>query len=544
MLASPWSWRSSSFWDGNDGLWNSFIVQVGTPPQDFRVFPSTAGQETWVLNPQGCVNGEDPTGCPCDRGAIPPGVGFDVNASSTWLPNGIFTLNAQEEQLGYTGNGLYGFDAVVLGTDQKAINLSHQVLASIADKSYYLGQFGLGPKPINFTTFNEPIPNYLSTLVNFSMIPSLSFGYTAGAAYRNKSPASLTLGGYDSNRFNPTNLSIAMNVDNSRPLQIALQKVQARGNTGGDVDLLPEGTFHFVDSTIPHIWLPQDAVNAFVSTFGLSYDSNTDLFLINDTMRQRNLQSMPTLYFSFGASLSGGATQTISLPYSAFDLQAGYPFYENATNYFPIRVAHNDTQYTIGRTFFQEAYVIADWERQNFTIAQTSFDNLNNVHLVAITPPMRGTAATTIAPDTNIKNLSKGVIVGIAIGAVLLAGAAIMAVALCIRRRRKQQARIIAEDGASRGTTHGTPALHEQEVKPMLPYAKPEMSSDHAVNELPASADPVEVDAKSQAILSQYHELPAGSDEFPEHIVNPNARERQARVHRLRWSPSSFGRRT
>ncbi|OQO06976.1 hypothetical protein B0A48_07542 [Cryoendolithus antarcticus] len=338
----PYSWAPSTYWDGNDGSWHSFIVGVGTPPQDFRILPSTAGQETWVLNPQGCVDGDDPTTCPSDRGAISPSVGFDVNASSTWLSNGIFTLNAQEEQLGYTGNG---------------------------------------PKPINFTTFNEPIPNYLSTLVNFSMIPSLSFGYTAGAAYRNKAPASLTLGGYDSNRFNPTNLSIAMNVDNSRPLQIGLQKVQATGTATGEVDLLPEGTFHFVDSTVPHIWLPQDAVNAFVSTFGLSYDSNTDLFLINDTMRERNLQSMPTLHFSFGASLSGGPTQTISLPYNAFDLQASYPFYKNATNYFPIRVAHKDTQYTIGRTFFQEAYVIADWERQNFTIAQTRFDNLNNEHL-------------------------------------------------------------------------------------------------------------------------------------------------------------------
>nr|OQO09800.1 hypothetical protein B0A51_18163 [Rachicladosporium sp. CCFEE 5018] len=172
-----------------------------------------------------------------------------------------------------------------------------------------------------------------------------------------------------------------MNVDNSRPLQIGLQQVQATGTIIGDVDLLPEGTFHFVDSTIPHTWLPQDAVNAFVSTFGPSYDSSTGLFLINDTVRERNLQAMPTLNLSFGASLSGGPTQTISLPYSAFDLQAGYPFYENATNYFPIRVAHNDTQYTIGRKFFQEAYVTADWERQNCTIAQTSFDNLNNEHL-------------------------------------------------------------------------------------------------------------------------------------------------------------------
>jgi hypothetical protein len=42
---------------------------------------------------------------------------------------------------------------------------------------------------------------------------------------------------------------------------------------------------------------------------------------------------------------------------SAFDLQAHWSIYPSTTNYFPLRRAANDTQYTLGKKFLQEAYV-------------------------------------------------------------------------------------------------------------------------------------------------------------------------------------------
>jgi hypothetical protein len=65
----------------------------------------------------------------------------------------------------------------------------------------------------------------------------------------------------------------------------------------------------------------------------------------------------PVLTFMLGNTVDGGQTVSIDLPYNAFDLQADYPIYPNATNYFPLRRASNDTQYTLGRVFLQEAYV-------------------------------------------------------------------------------------------------------------------------------------------------------------------------------------------
>lgn len=422
-IPAPISWTPSSYWDGNDGSWNSFIVQVGSPAQDFRVFPSTSDQETWIPVPDGCVSvsPDDPGYCGFLRGTLPVnGVnssGFATNESSSWnlIGDGIYTLSAQEAELGYGGNGLYGFDRVAWGNDSSSTSLTKQVVAGIADPSFWLGIAGIGPKSINFTEFNDPIESYLSTLVKENTIPSLSWGYTAGAAYRSKAPASLTLGGYDTSRYTAPGLSISMNADNSRPLQAGVVGVTGENTLNGTMSLWGKATMHFIDSTIPHIWVPEDSIDLWISAFGLAYDNTTDLYLVNDTTRSQLLQLNPTITFTLGADTSAtvSKTQTIKLPYAAFDLEASYPFYENATRYFPIRRAAKSTQYTLGRTFFQEAYVIADFGRNNFTIAQTNFENLDMQNLVAIDKP----AATITYQDTSSAMVT-GAIAGISVGAV------------------------------------------------------------------------------------------------------------------------------
>lgn len=52
---TPFSWAPSGSFDGNDGSWSTFIIRVGTPPQTFRVLPSTVGLETWVPAPEDCA---------------------------------------------------------------------------------------------------------------------------------------------------------------------------------------------------------------------------------------------------------------------------------------------------------------------------------------------------------------------------------------------------------------------------------------------------------------------------------------------------------
>lgn len=186
-IPAPFSFPPSRSWDGNAGNWSTFIVRIGTPPQDFKILPSTNSHQTWIPVPAGCTF-TDPPDCGTLRGALPfrgaSSNGSLSNRSSTWIENGVYDLGI-ENHVNLTGNGDYGYDTVGLGLDNSTgLTLTHQVVAGIATKDFYIGQFGLGSKPSNFTTYDDPIPSYLKDLVDSKLIPSFSYGYTAGAKYR------------------------------------------------------------------------------------------------------------------------------------------------------------------------------------------------------------------------------------------------------------------------------------------------------------------------------------------------------------------------
>jgi hypothetical protein len=147
---------------------------------------STASPVTWAVIDQACPGG-DSSSCAIARGDV-----FSINASTTWSSKGFFNLYL-EGNLNYTGNGDYGSDTVGLGlTNQSGPALTNQVVAAIETTDFYFGVFGLNPQPTNFTTFNDPIPSYFSTLKSQNLIPSLTWSYTAGNPYSEIPEASHT----------------------------------------------------------------------------------------------------------------------------------------------------------------------------------------------------------------------------------------------------------------------------------------------------------------------------------------------------------------
>ena len=170
--------------DGVDGSWSSFALRVGSSEQVVRVLPSTAGQETWVVSPQGCPpgrNGTSPSSpCSQSRGGL-----FDPTQSSSWQTIGNCSLDL-ELNLGYNKSALYGFDTVALGFANSigGPTINSQVISALETDDYYLGVFGLGNQGTNITNFTDPQPSFLTAMRNKSLIPSLSWAYTAGAPYR------------------------------------------------------------------------------------------------------------------------------------------------------------------------------------------------------------------------------------------------------------------------------------------------------------------------------------------------------------------------
>ena len=149
-------------------------------------------------------------------------------------------------------------------------------------------------------------------------------------------------------------MSFTFAEDISRDLTVGLQAVSA-SFLGTSHSLLPQGILTFIDSTVPTIWLPLAACQQFEKVFGLTWDEATELYLVNDTLHTTLLNNNATFTFSLGNSVTGGPVLNITLPYASFDLSVSSPIVANTTRYFPIQRAANDTQYTLGRTFLQEA---------------------------------------------------------------------------------------------------------------------------------------------------------------------------------------------
>ena len=90
--------------------------------------------------------------------------------------------------MGYSGNainGSYGYDTIGLLGKAGANNISvnHQVIAGLITEAFYVGSLGLSNQAINFGDSGDSSPSLLTSLKNENLIPSISYGYTAGASY-------------------------------------------------------------------------------------------------------------------------------------------------------------------------------------------------------------------------------------------------------------------------------------------------------------------------------------------------------------------------
>lgn len=169
---------------GNDGAWSPFLVKVGTPPTPLQLLASTEIPETWVVLSLGCPSGAA-LNCSDARGGI-----FDSDGSRTWSnksgDNSIFKINT-EINLQLNANALYGFDTVQIGSPGKSnATVDHQVVAGIIAPDLYLGSLGLHNRNVVFQTDQLGQPSFISLLNSNKQIPSLSYGFTAGASYRKR----------------------------------------------------------------------------------------------------------------------------------------------------------------------------------------------------------------------------------------------------------------------------------------------------------------------------------------------------------------------
>ncbi|KAF3395854.1 hypothetical protein F1880_006818, partial [Penicillium rolfsii] len=521
--------------EGNDGPWSSFFLRVGTPPQSVRVLVSTASPESMVvLSGYGCsksVFANAPTDCAVSRGTL-----YNMNESSSWHELGLFSINQNgvglEANLGYDQRADFALEKLSIGLTGPTLN--NQTVAGIATSDpFYLGIFGLNPQPVNFTSLgNFSSPSFLTALKDEAIIPSLSWSYTAGAKYRLKQVyGQLIFSGYDTSRFIDNSVSFTMAEDITRDLVVYIQSISYSASTSAT--LLSDPIPIFIDSTDPNLWLPESACTEFEKAFGLTIDSESGLYLVNDTHNIDLLNSNAQVSFRLSDVASGGDAVTITLPYDAFALTAKAPLVQNSSYYFPLKRAANATQYTLGRVFLQEAYLSVDYERGTFNVSACSWHENNEQEIVTIKSKddaPHSCSGSTCSPDTSnsddSSSLSHSAVAGIAIAALVGVGILAAVLFFFIRRQRQKTAykATSPEPDVSvlSGPVHNAPRPNSSDYSaPHPPFWSPdaifsgvsESNNGHSsgsgqTHEQSVDERGMELDAHGTQINPVYHELP------------------------------------
>lgn len=183
----------SGDFDGNDGSWSTFLINInsdkeGLNGQDFKVLISTSSPLTLLPASNKDCLGE----CAAKRGVLPfAGKQVDgVQDSENWDDVGLRTVPLPYwDTQDYSGINLtkaatWGVTNVGLGRSsaESPVNPKLYAVAKFTSKNWFMGSFGLSVGQVG--SDGATAPTFLSQFKDRQVIASASYGYTAGASYR------------------------------------------------------------------------------------------------------------------------------------------------------------------------------------------------------------------------------------------------------------------------------------------------------------------------------------------------------------------------
>ncbi|KAK3390999.1 aspartic peptidase domain-containing protein [Podospora didyma] len=461
--------QPSGDWGGIDGNWSNFLFAVGAPAQIVYLTVATALSELWVVETGGCSPVQL---CIDARGGV-----FDIPSSETWRSLGNWQLGMN--YTGMEGNGDYGLEtlAFVNTVTSIATAVDGALVAAINTTDYYQGFIGVGVTQGRFgTNLTNPLISQLAE--TYGTIASHSYGYTAGAYYRD-SPgskgtgvvASLTLGGYDTMRFVPHETKFALDAVTRQPT-VLLRGVTAQvksldkapsnwTSTSRTLLSMSDSVRAIIDTSTPYLWLPTEVCERFASALNLTWREDLGVYVFTDKSQYTRYQTDTDLSFvfsvssydnmdDFGSPLDVHDVVNITFPAAAFAQTLRYPFKNvikwgnTSIPYFPLKRSTkevNNNQYIIGRAFMQEAYLIANYEKGKFSLHQAAFPPkaATNYALKGIERPPDSPYPAYSPPGSGGGGggLNKGQTVGIVLSAFAIGSVLGLILWLCCRRRKK-----------------------------------------------------------------------------------------------------------
>lgn len=288
---------------------------------------------------------------------------------------------------------------------------------------------------------------------------------------------SLTLGGYDKSRFLANNMSFGFNLDTKRDLVVQLAGIYSGPDENienSTTTFLSKSIYPLISSSVPHMWLPEEVCSVFATQLGLHYDNQTNFYTVNQTAYETLQQLNQTFIFRFKTDKS--ESLDISIPWKTFDLEYVPDGSSSSTRYFPIRRAIDPPdQYTLGRAFLQEAYIIVDYEQGNFSLHQAQFGGEKDItalrSFATDAHPNNKTFGTPSAalPERKSLTLQNFLAVGIILGVPLAILALYVVRNWRAKKKPESEASSAIQDVQEKPEMDGVDARFEAESRPVGP---------------------------------------------------------------------------
>jgi hypothetical protein len=286
--------------------------------------------------------------------------------------------------------------------------------------------------------------------------------------------ASLTLGGYDTLRFEPHDVKFSLDPVMRIPV-VRLRGVTAQvptiedapaknwSSTAHPLVTMDDSIIAIIDTSTPFLWLPTEVCERFAEALNLKWSEELGVYIFKDGAQYKAWQGDSPLSFTFtlssyhnadnfGEPLNAPGVVNITFPSAAFAQVLRYPFRnviqwgETSVPYFPLKRSTpevNGNQYIIGRAFMQEAYMITSYDRSTFSLHQAKFPEnaVKNYSLELITRPS-DSPYPKFSPDAEessspSRGLNGGQKTGIAIGAFIMGSLIALVAWFFLIRKRK-----------------------------------------------------------------------------------------------------------
>lgn len=408
------SWSSEGF--GPDGPWNAVEVSVGGQPK-IALFPGHV-YDSFVVTSDYCAFNNSVPHCVSgtylkDRAIV--GSSISSTPRISWMqPDQEFIAGIEVvgsanlyldelDMLFETDSGLVENHAVAL------IESESQMLVYPDGTHYpiFTGCLSVGaPEALQiFESGSETTPG-----VNASMIPwalksrgstaSSSFGLHYGSASPSaKVPGSFVFGGYDRSRVIGNPLSLDADLRNAVTLKdISISIISGSSpfpSAPSPNTTIPDLLRHsnttipraglpvVLDACSPYFTLPQSTCDAIAAHLPVTFHPDLGLYLWNTTSPLYPLvvSSASALSFTF-MGVTNTEFVTVHVPFRHLNLTLTAPLAPRDSGgsvpYFPCFTggSQGGSKYALGRAFFQDAFVGANWETGTAWLAQAPGPNI------------------------------------------------------------------------------------------------------------------------------------------------------------------------